>query len=65
MKKIKIMTSYTYVTIGRLMRHSVNPDKDSDKTGFFIDDKTEKDKLWKVVLQLLMILNTYLSHNQP
>lgn len=59
------MTIYTYVTIGRLIKYSVNPYKDSDKTGFFIDDKTEKDKLWKVVLQPLMILSIYLSHNQP
>lgn len=39
------MTTYTYVTIGRLIKYSVNPDKESDKTGFFIDDKTENDKL--------------------
>lgn len=58
------MTTYTYVTIGRLIKYSVNPDKESDKTGFFIDDKTENDKLWKVVLQLLIILNIYFSHNQ-
>lgn len=47
------MTTYTYVTIGRLVKYSVNLDKESDKTGFFIDDKTENDKLWKVVLQYL------------
>lgn len=64
-KKIRIMTTYTYITIGSLIQYSINPDKDSDKTGFFIGDKTEKDKLWKVVLQLLMVLNIYLSHNQP
>lgn len=39
--QIKTMTTYIYITNGRLIKHSVNPDKNADRTGRLIDGKTE------------------------
>lgn len=41
------MTTYNCITTGRLIKYSVNPDKDSDKTGIFIDGETKNRNFGK------------------